>query len=230
MATLYTDIYALNNIIQNDSRVANQPSNLIYQTYYKYLLFAIGHFKKKCYKDLTNRIPFSQIEYNYIANGTDNQFQLSSTPPSNSLFFIGVTSDLDTAYTEITGNNYTYDVVSNTITIFGNTLSSGTYVYISIYVIGQFNLDLDEQEQLILAEGMSVPYSQEAALRNSLLTQMVKSGSFDFYSQAQHINAVQDVANNQYFVNFRALMMEYTYENHPTNCSDLGVGKSYGDL
>ena len=222
MATSYLDIYFMNSLIKEDCRLVNNPSNTIYKIYYGYLQYAISYFIHDCYKDLTDRVPFSQQEYTYYANGKDNIFQLTKLPEDGSQFYVGTVSD--SGYTKI--QNYTYDASSGDITINGDILAANTEVYIASYVIGQFNVDLNDREINILAEGMSLPYIHEMNTKNSLLTQIVYNGSSKIYSQAQHIAAVTNLSEDQYWNRIYRLIADYTYREAPDNLRGLG-GNSY---
>jgi len=170
IGTLFKEIYEMNEVLKSDNRLINKPQNLIYQLYFTYLKYAIGIFKYDSRVDLTARTDFSMQVYNYIADRSDNVYSLSPIPTPNSNFYVGYRSDSDAMYTEI--HDYVYDNINNTITI-NDFIDNRSEVYISSYIIGSFDNDLDEYGVDILSEAMLVPWSTEQLMKNSLLSQMV---------------------------------------------------------
>lgn len=223
MATQFVDIYNLNEKIREDNRLKAKPTNQIYKLYYDYLTYAISYFADDCYKDLNNLTAFSQQEYYFKTNGTDNQFLLLPTPPTNCLFYVGTTTDEDIGYTEVDLSNYSYNSTTNVLTISNPILAVGVSVYISGYIIGQFNSDLNNVEKVILAEGMNVPWSQEMLFRDKQMHQMVYGGSTKIYSQAQHISALSNIFDNLYYKHVCEMINDYTYKQNPNKNTDLGL-------
>jgi hypothetical protein len=72
-------------------------------------------------------------------------------------------------------------------------------------------------EKAILSEGMLVPYSQEALHKQSLLNQIVYGGSSKIYSQANHIDSVLNVSNNQYYNILQNMITNYSYKDKGSN-------------
>jgi hypothetical protein len=220
MATQFTEIYEMNEILKCDSRINMKPSNQVYKLYYIYLKYIIGLFFRDCYKDIVNHIPFSQKEYLFKSDGIDNTIVLNSDPLENCKFYIGYAKDSSTAYTEIT--QYTYDSATKTITIPAFLVPENYLIYISSYVIGSFSCDLDYDERLILSEGMLIPFQKEQQNRNGLLTQMVYGASQKIDSQANHIKSVHSVVTDQE-QRVNDLIVKYTYRANPDNLSGLDL-------
>lgn len=219
--TLFKDIYESNEIIKDDNRIQMKTTNNIYKLYYKYLKYAIGIFFRYCYKDLTNCVDYSETEYMFSANGTDNDFQLSSAPPVGSELYVGIKTTTDSLYTEVLPSNYTFNSSTKVLTITLPTLSTGTIIYVVPYVIGQFNSTLDFDEQNILSEAMIIPFLEEEQNRNSLLTQKIYGGESKLYSQANHIDSVHLVVEDQR-KKVDKLIKEYTYRANPDKLQGLG--------
>jgi hypothetical protein len=229
LSTLFTEIYEQNELIRNDNRIQLKPTNQIYKLYYDYLKDAIGLFFRDCYKDLTDNIPFNQVEYNFISNGTDNQYLLQSpsVPLTDGLFYVGYTSDSSITYTEINASNYNYNSSTNVLTITSpSQIPQNNIVYIASYVIGQFNQDLSYDEIMILSNGMLIPFLQEQQNRNSLLTQMVYGGESKIYAQSSHIDSVHNVSEDQYDKVISMINL-YSYKANPNNLKDLGGNAIY---
>ena len=68
MGTAFTEIYQINELIKNDSRLNSKTANNLYRLYFDYLKFAIGFFQADCYKDITQYTGFQQQEYYYTTN------------------------------------------------------------------------------------------------------------------------------------------------------------------
>lgn len=222
MGTQFTEIYQRNELLKNDNRLQGKTTNNIYNLYFQYLEFAIGFFQADCYKDLTQYTEFQQQEYYYTTNGTDNIFNLSPAPPSLCLFYVGKSANNDGNYTEITSNNYTYDSVAQTITISGGVLAANQTVYISGYIIGEFEETLSLIEKMILSEAMLIPWDQEQLHKNSLLNQIVYGGSQNMYAQSAHIQQVNNVVTSQYEDVVKSMISDYTYKYSPDKLKQLG--------
>lgn len=218
MSTPFQQIYDLTDIIKTDTRLLNKPKNLIYQLYYSYLKMAISYFKYDCYKDISvaNVIPFSQVEYVYVANGITKNFTLDSIPPINNFFYVSIDN------MEITQLNYSYDSIDNQI-IFDTIPLSKSNIYVASYNIGQFNADLEEREMDILSEGMIIPFLKEHINYSELLSQMVYGSDFKLYSQAAHIKELNDTLLNQQSY-LKQLINEYTFKANINGLMGLGGG------
>lgn len=223
MATEFKEIYESSEILKNDNRIVNKPANQLYKLYYLYLKSSIGLFMRECYKDIKNHTPFSQQEYLFKSDGIDNTLLLSPIyPPENCNFYVGYSKDSNTTYTEIT--EYTYDLNTHTLTIPSSLVSENYLIYVSGYVIGSFNVDLEFDEQDILLQGMLIPFLQEQQNRNSLLTHMVYGASQKASSQGEHLKQIHSVVKDQED-KVASMIKKYSYSANPENLSKLGVGK-----
>lgn len=220
IGTDFTDIYSLNSIIKDDYRLNTKTTNQIYALYFLYLQYSISYFQNACMKDLTNYIPFSQQEYYFTCENSDNQYSLIPSPLSGCEFYVGFRASSDLAYTQTF--DFTFNSSTNILTISNNPIS-GYEVYISGFIIGSFNDTLDLIEKRILSEGMNVPFDNEQVQRQSLLNMMVYSGESKMYSQANHIKEVKDVAINQYWKILRSMINDYSYSSQ-SSLDGLGGG------
>lgn len=221
MGTSYKDIYCLADVIRNDSRLVGKPQNQVYALFYAYLQHAISYFVYDCYVDLNDRVPFSQEQYYFTSDGVDNEYLLSPSPPIDCEFYVGYRPNSDTQFVQT--YNFTYDSLTNVLTI--NDNPPNTYeIYVSGYIIGQFNQTLNIKEKDILANGTLVPWSQEQVFKNSLLNQIVYGGTSKIYSQANHINSTLDVVNSQYYKFVMGMINEYSYKANPNKIRGLGGG------
>ncbi len=219
MGTLFKDIYSLNSIIKDDSRLQNKTTNQIYELYFLYLKYAISYFLYDSKVDLTNYTPFTEQEYLFTSDGVDKQYSLIPSPPLNCEFYIGFRENSDLSYTQTF--DYTFDSNTNVITI-NNNPAEDYEVYISGFIVGSFDDTLNLVEQRILSEGMNVPFDQEKVQRESLLTQLVYGGTTKLYSQANHIKEVNDVAQNQYYKIVKAMINDYSFKSN--DLTGLGGG------
>jgi hypothetical protein len=216
MSTPFVDIYSLNDVIKTDSRLMNKPTNLRYQLYYKYLLFAISYFNDDCYKDIDTHTPFSQKEYSFVGNGVINSFVLDEAPPENCLFYISVNNS---------SNGYLYSYNEETLTMnITPTPPNSSDIYVAGYIIGEFSANLNIKEKMILVEGMCVPWYEEFKNRNNLLQQAVYGSDFKRTSQAEHIKQLSISTDNHYWKNVKAKINEYTWKSNPDNLLGLGGG------
>jgi len=223
--TSFLEIYNLQETLKNDSRLINKPTNQIYSLYNSYLQYAVGLFYPYCYKDLlTNSQEFSQIEYYFESDGTDNNFLLQSPsiPLTNGQFYVGYKTSENSVYTEVQSSDYTYNSATNVLTIALDTFFKGTCVYVSSYIVGNFPVELNLTEQNILAEAMLIPYLKEHQNRNTLLTQMIYGGSTKIYSQSSHLDSVHKTVREQ-VDDVMDMIIKYTYILSPNKLKDLGA-------
>lgn len=218
--TKFEEIYELNEIMKNDGRLIGKPSNQIYSLQYKYLKYAISLFESDCYKDLNKMTPFFQQEYYFISDGIDNEYLLSPVSPNNCNFYVGYRVDENVNYMQII--DYAYDSDTHVLTI-NETIPNSAEVYVSGYIIGSFEEDLNIKEQEILAEGMLVPYLKEQVNKQSLLNQMVYGDKTNRPSQANHIKEVKDVSTTQLEL-VESMINKYTIKYTTDNLLGLGGG------
>lgn len=216
MGTNFTEIYDLNETLKLDTRLFGKPDNLIYSLKFKWLKYAISIFDNDCYQDINTFTPFSQTEYEFVGSGANNIFTLNPIPSANCNFYISV-DDINSGY------SYTFDNINNQLTI-TPIPPLNSQIYISAYIIGSFNVDLTIREQNILSEGMLVPWLEQQKNRNDLLNQMVFSGDFKMYSQANHISEVDKISDNQYYKKVKSMINEYSYRRNPNGIKGLGGG------
>ena len=134
-------------------------------------------------KDLTEP---TEIEYNFISDGTSTQYQLTPPPPTDFNIYAGVLGE-DGIYTEVT--NYTVDTVNYTVD-FDEPFLLDKQIKIVAYTIGQFNQDLDYDLRMICAEAMNIPFLEENQNNRDILQQLVYSNSWRIFSQNDHLRGV----------------------------------------
>lgn len=209
MATLFDDVYTLNGAIQNDSRLTDKPTNIYYFILYQYLAFAIGEFSQYCYKDLLDTTPFQQSINTYESDGIATSFVLTNTPPINSVFYISIDG------VELEKTEYSYDSITNTVT----TNFGGTDIYISAYVVGEFNDSLNLREKTILADAMTFAFVANFTNDDTQLEQLMYSG-VDMFSQSQHNKVNINIEEFRRSNSFRQ-MIYYSYGRDMPNTINL---------
>ena len=223
IGTAFSEIYCLNALIKEDSRIKNLTINQQYALSYLYLQYSISYFFADCYKNLEDIVAFSQTEYNFISDGIDNEYLLSPLPQTGSQLYVGYRENKDMPYIEIPVSEYSYDIITGVLTLTNNPIIN-YQVYVSAYIVGQFNETLNGMEKTILSEGINVPFSEQQLNKTSLLNMMVYGGSTKIYSQANHISVVKGVSNNQYFNIVKGMISEYSYKYNPIKLKGLGGG------
>lgn len=206
VATSFDEIYGVNGSIMEDLRTTNKPDNIYYFVLYNYLYLATAEFSQYCYKDLLDISPFQQTIDTFETDGLTFDFELSETPPTDCIFYVSVDGE------KLEDDQFTYDELTNTIT----TTVSGDYVYIGAYVIGQFNVDLNQREISILASAMNTFFIMSNVDTSRNLDQVMYEG-VRMFSQAQHNKATLDIEKFRKSDSFRA-MVYYSYGRD-------GVGK-----
>ena len=88
----------------------------------------------------------------------------------------------------------------------------GVGIIVKAFTVGAFNEDLDIRELNILAEGMNVPYIEEAKNDENAMKYIVSGNSLRFFSQANHLNALNESVNNQKYHMVDSLISEYSYK------------------
>jgi len=185
--TLFDDIYTLNQTIMNDSRLSRLGDNDFYLVLYNYLVFSISLFRNWCSKNLSKMTKFSQQKYSFTGLGDETDFVLNPIPPINAELYISID---DVAVSE---TDYSYNPTTATIR-FDIEPSSDCAIFVSAYIKGSFDEDLDSQELVILAEGMTVPFSEGSLLKSKQLSQAISSE----YSQGNHNKVLLEIVNQRY--------------------------------
>lgn len=219
MATSYSDIYCLNRLIKNDPRLKKlSPSELDYLCY-GYLKFAISYFLYDCRKDLTARTEPYNMDFKFIANGTDTEFILEPNPPEDVTIEASIIGEEED--TVIPEQDYTYNSKTFTVT-FNTPPDNGQEICINGYSSGEFEEDLDDREKNILAEGMNVPYLEEARNDENALKYIISGNSLRFFSQANHMLATTESVTAQMYQTVDGLISDYSYKGSLDDYKGLG--------
>ena len=218
--TDFNEIYCLNLTMKNDPRLANIPLNMYYSLSWKYLQVAISRFQYESIPDITDNVPFKEIDYEYECDGVDAVFQINpSEEIATPKFTINQIYGDET--TEIV--DYTYDSELSTITL-DSAPPQGATLKIAEYQIGYFNADLNYHEKEILAQGMLIPFLEENRNRESLLNQFVYGGSVKIHSQAEHLKTIDNALKEQLKL-VSNLIIDYTYRANIEQYNGLGTRK-----
>ena len=218
MLTDFNEIYCLNLVMKNDPRLAKIPINNYYSLCWKYLQVAISRFQYECLYDLTDNVPFMEVDYEYDCNGIDSVFGLGEnstmTSPNFSIYLVSGDN-----ITEI--KDYEYDAENNSISL-GEAPLEGEVLKIAEFQIGYFNSDLTYREKEILAQAMLIPYLEENQNRESLLNQFVYGGSVKIHSQAEHLKTISTALKDQVKM-VNNLIIDYTYRANLEEYGGLGT-------
>lgn len=207
MATSFCDIYKMVNKLGDFDLSPNLTTNQYYQIMADYMEFAIAEFQSSCSKVKTYT-PFQQVEFYIEGNGIDNEIELDNYL-MNSKLLVNYRETSEDSYTEI--KEYAFDDISLRLTLDFVPIV-GSELYIVSYVIGEFEADLDLQEKQILAYGMKVPYLYSKIAKSNLLNQMVFNGSSSkFFSQANHLDALNGVYDTAYYKTLKSKINEYSF-------------------
>lgn len=216
--TDFNEIYCLNLVMKNDPRLAEIPLNIYYSLCWKYLQVAISRFEYESIPDITDNVPFLEVDYEYECDGTDSEFQLGTTefaetPNFNITLLLGDNKKIIT--------DYVYNAETNSIKINEVPEASST-LQIAQYQIGHFNVELGYREKEILAQAMLIPYLEENQNRESLLNQFVYGGSVKIHSQAEHLKTITSALKEQRNM-VNNLIIDYTYRANTENYIGLGT-------
>lgn len=222
MATSFEDIYCLNTVIKQDSRLLNQPSYALYDLDWKYLQLAIPYFQYDCRKNLLDLVPFSMTKYTFTGDGVNNIFELSPAPTGGDdlNFYISLQIDCKQPTREV--SDYTWDSENNALTLTSNTPAMGETIEIRAYNIGHFNADLNYDEKAILARAMNLPYYEEQMTNSKILNFATYGGSIKMHSQAEQLKTV----SNAYQTTKREVegdISHYSYRTAPLGLKGLGA-------
>jgi len=216
MATSFDVIYTLNGAIETDSRLQDKPENIYYFILYQYLYFSLAEFSNYCYKDLLDIVPFQQTIDSFESDGIETNFVLESTPLTGGVFYVSIDG------TQLDDSEFSYDSGTNSVT----TDFGGSNIYISTYIIGQFNSDLNAREIMILAEAMTFVFTESFVNDDKQLDQVMYSG-VDFFSQSQHNKVNLNIEKARRDVSFKN-MIYYTYGRDMP--STIQLAKKAGDV
>ena len=216
--TDFNEIYCLNLTMKNDPRLAQIPINMYYSLCWKYLQVAISRFQYECIPDITDNVPFMEVDYEYVCDGQDVEFQLNENEAMSTPNFVLalVIGDETTNITE-----FTYDSENNKIVLSEPPLQDAI-LKIYEYQIGYFKTELTYREKEILAQAMLIPYLEENQNRESLLNQFVYGGSVKIHSQAEHLKTIETALKEQEKM-VNNLIIDYSYRANLENYNGLGT-------
>ena len=227
MATSFSEIYCLNKTIKKDSKYNKASDYMINFVMFNYLKMGLGFLYTMVSNDSSSFIDKlkdltepTEIEYNFISDGTSTQYQLTPPPPTDFNIYAGVLGE-DGIYTEVT--NYTVDTVNYKVD-FDEPFLLDKQIKIVAYTIGQFNQDLDYDLRMICAEAMNIPFLEENQNNRDILQQLVYSNSWRIFSQNDHLRGVNFVVRDQRdYVD--TLIVNYSFSNTKERMLGL-IGKS----
>lgn len=215
--TSYSEVYNLCRIIKNDPRLANLDACELNSIRFGYLKFAISYFLYDCRKDLTKRIDPEAMGFEFEGDGVETEFILVPAPPLESQCVVYLIQDGE----KTKASAFDYNPELNQIT-FNTPPAPGTGILVKTFTIGTFEEDLDVRELNILAEGMIVPYLEEAKNDENAMKYIISGKSLRFFSQANHLDAMNDAVNNQKYKMVDSLISEYSYKGDPSHYSGMG--------
>lgn len=216
MGTSYSEVYKMNKLIKSDRRLSNLDGCELNSIRFGYLKFAISYFMYDCRKNLNNRTDPVYSSYEYEGDGVNKEFLLTPAPASNSMFVVYIVStDGKTAV-----DNFSYDETQQIITL-ETAPADGSGVIIKAYTIGEFEDELDLRELNILAEGMNVPYLEEAKNDENVMKYIISGSSLRFFSQANHMNSINSLVENQKYHMVDSLISEYSYKGNEDDYKGL---------
>lgn len=221
MATQFSEIYDLASPIKTDTRLANKPNYLVERYKYECLIFSISEFVKDCYQDISkkNRVNYEDKEYTFNGVVGQTSFILDTPPQDTTGIYVKINDD-SVNYT------YSYDDVVGILTI-SPALTKNTQVFVAPYKTGYFIADLNDTETVILAEGMIIPFLEEQRNKNELLNQMVYNSDGKIYSQANHIQILNDAIIQQYERIVRPKIRKYSFDYAPNRLMSLAGRPNY---
>ena len=205
--TSYNEVYEMNRVIKNDPRLANLDACELNSIRFRYLKFAISYFMYDCRKDLNDRIDPETTGYEFEGDGVETEFLLVPAPTLSTQCVVYLIQDGEMEMV----NDFVYDTELNTVYL-NTPPAPGTGIIVKAFTVGQFNEDLDFRELNILAEGMNVPYLEEAKNDENAMKYIISGKSLRFFSQANHITAMNESVNNQRYNMLDSLISEYTFK------------------
>lgn len=205
--TSYNEVYEMNRVIKNDPRLANLDACELNSIRFRYLKFAISYFMYDCRKDLNDRVDPVTTGFEFEGDGVETDFLLIPAPPLATQCVVYLVQDGELEAVE----EFSYDAELNTIHL-KTPPAPGTGVIVKAFTVGCFNEDLDLRELNILAEGMNVPYLEESKNDENAMKYIISGKSLKFFSQANHINAMNESVNNQRYNMLDSLISEYSFK------------------
>jgi len=213
LATTFDDIYNLNEAIMTDYRLSSLPENLFYYVLSQYLSHAISLFTPFTLKDLTQKVNFSQEIFEFTGDGTTKDFVLSPAPATGSgyAFFVSLGG--------VENTDFTYSELTSTLS-FTNAPALDSAIYIAYYIVGNFTIDLDIEEQAILADAMAIPFTKSNVLNSKQLRQMISAAPVSLTSQANHNKVIFDGLSSL-MDDLLIRMKRYSYTSDPDDLSGM---------
>lgn len=207
----YSNIYATFLQKIHDITLANDlniNTEIATDRMFGYLKSSITNFNV-CVQDLTDRIdPHVITEFN--GDGVTTIFILPITPTIESGFTVNVNN--------VAVSNYTYNSTTNSITFLIAPIIGIDNISIQWSFLGQFNVDLTDLEQEILA--MYMVYEWVSPFINDILQfkNYLQSNDFKTFSGAAFLSAKMSLQNQLKDMS-DDLMCKYSYDQ--TDYSDF---------
>ena len=205
--TSYQQVYDMNRLIKNDPRLANLDACELNSIRFGYLKFAISYFMYDCRKDLLDRTDPVSNAFEFEGDGLETEFLLTPAPPLATECVVYFVQDGE--YVKVDEFNYNPELYTLS---FETPPPPGAGIIVKAFTVGAFNEDLDIRELNILAEGMNVPYIEEAKNDENAMKYIISGKSLRFFSQANHITAMNESVNNQRYNMLDSLISEYTFK------------------
>jgi hypothetical protein len=178
LSTLFEDIFKQFYLIIDDRRfIDNLTPDELAVTLSGYLDRSRGMFGDYCYKDLNNFVATQREYYQFVGDGTTNQYTLSPSPPLSCEFYVSI-NDIET-------EGYSFNNGTNILTL-SATPTSGKNIYVGAFKVGQFTETLNIQEITLLARGMTIPWIEFMLQKKKHLDQIVYGKDMQVHSQANH--------------------------------------------
>lgn len=214
MATNFSEIYCLSNLLKNDSRLSKLPSYLYNSLCWSYLQVGLGFCSSVISSETENYIqklidltePI-EMSYEFIADGIETVFLLTPPPQINSEIYVALKSGDE--YTEVF--NYVFDNALGTVT-FDTIPEEDVEILIVTFTDGYFTETLEYALKLICAEAMDIAFLEEHQNDRKLLNMYVYSNNFKIHSAADHTRANNFVVRDQRAY-VEKLLVDYSYSN-----------------
>lgn len=138
---------------------------------------------KNCTKDLTDVEVYDYYTKEFVADGISNEFVIDrypTNPNSDAILMVCRVNDVDIT-------TYTFDDDTLTFTI-TSILVDEDEVICGYDFSGQFNQDLSEQEEFILAKGMQITWLDRQIYREEKLRDKIGTRDYTIHSPANLID------------------------------------------
>jgi len=159
---------------------------------------------KNCKKDLSDATDAVFYRENFTGNGTTTTYAIAQYPATPNVLSVS-------QFAQVAGIDVTYTFTEATKTfVLSATPTSGAAIVLGYDDVGQFNVDLSEEEMWILAHGMILSWQSAKIRHSSMLKNRLTPKDFKSFSPANLLEKMLELQKYSQ-TEMRRLIVKYSF-------------------